>query len=168
MKNSVNGAKVRNHSLRAVDFKAGQLPEGPQGREGPRGTQGPQGEKGAQGPQGEEGPAGTALAYATIEANGSLVAGKSKGFEASQVTHPEAGVYCFTSIPTEATSAVATVYTTDENAKEGDQFASVGFGVQGGSPGWTSCPSGDDPVRVSVIDVSSGLSNHEFTIWFEG
>jgi hypothetical protein len=43
--NAVNSAKVRNASLRAVDFAAGQIPVGPQG---PAGPQGPPGASGLQ------------------------------------------------------------------------------------------------------------------------
>jgi hypothetical protein len=59
--NSVGTKQVINHSLRKVDFKAGQLPRGPAGPEGaagPQGTQGPQGAQGPQGPQGIQGPPG--------------------------------------------------------------------------------------------------------------
>ena len=38
--NAVNSAKVRNGSLRAVDFAAGQIPAGPQGPAGPPGASG--------------------------------------------------------------------------------------------------------------------------------
>jgi hypothetical protein len=51
--NAVTGAKVKNGSLAAGDFKPGQLPAGPQG---PAGATGPQGDRG---PQGEPGPQGT-------------------------------------------------------------------------------------------------------------
>ena len=63
-KDAVNSAKVKNHSLRAVDFKRGQLPagrEGPRGENGPQGPEGPRGENGPQGPggrRGEKGPPG--------------------------------------------------------------------------------------------------------------
>jgi hypothetical protein len=43
--NAVNSAKVRNASLRAVDFAPGQIPPGPQG---PAGPQGPPGASGLQ------------------------------------------------------------------------------------------------------------------------
>jgi hypothetical protein len=59
--NSVGTKQVINHSLRKVDFKAGQLPRGPAGPEGPAGLQGPQGAQGPQGlpgPQGIQGPPG--------------------------------------------------------------------------------------------------------------
>lgn len=43
-KNAVTSAKVKNRSLKAVDFKQGQLPAGPQG---PRGEKGERGAPGA-------------------------------------------------------------------------------------------------------------------------
>jgi hypothetical protein len=39
-KNAVTGAKVKNGSLLAADFRAGQLPAGPQGPKGDKGDQG--------------------------------------------------------------------------------------------------------------------------------
>jgi hypothetical protein len=45
-KNAVNSGKVRNHSLRAADFKQGQLPAGPKGDPGLRGVPGPKGDPG--------------------------------------------------------------------------------------------------------------------------
>jgi hypothetical protein len=47
--NAVTGAKVRNFSLVAADFKRGQVPRGPQG---PAGPAGPAGAAGPQGPAG--------------------------------------------------------------------------------------------------------------------
>jgi hypothetical protein len=61
---AVVSAKVKNHSLRAVDFASGQLPAGErgpagaQGPQGPAGPAGPKGDAGGQGPQGPAGPAG--------------------------------------------------------------------------------------------------------------
>jgi hypothetical protein len=49
---SVTSLKVKNGSLLAVDFKAGQLPRGAQGPAGPTGPAGPAGPKGDQGPPG--------------------------------------------------------------------------------------------------------------------
>jgi hypothetical protein len=48
-KDAVTGPKVKNGSLLAADFKAGQLPGGPQG---PKGDPGPQGLKGETGSPG--------------------------------------------------------------------------------------------------------------------
>jgi hypothetical protein len=56
--NAVTSSKVKDRSLRSVDFAAGQLPAGPRGPVGPHGPAGAQGAAGAQGPAGPEGPAG--------------------------------------------------------------------------------------------------------------
>jgi len=47
--NAVNGSKVANRSLRAVDFAAGQLPAGAQGPSGAKGDPGANGTDGANG-----------------------------------------------------------------------------------------------------------------------
>ena len=61
--NAVVSSKVKNGSLFARDFAAGQLPRGPVGPQGPRG---PQGFQGNQGPQGVQGPPGQD-AVATVD-----------------------------------------------------------------------------------------------------
>jgi hypothetical protein len=48
-KNAVISKKVKNRSLKAVDFATGQLPRGPQGPQGAQGPAGPQGPKGDKG-----------------------------------------------------------------------------------------------------------------------
>jgi hypothetical protein len=57
-KNSVGTKQVRNGSLLAKDFKAGQLPAGATGATGPQGPQGPKGDTGAAGATGAQGPKG--------------------------------------------------------------------------------------------------------------
>ena len=57
-KDSVSGLKVKNGSLTAADFAAGQLQPGPQGPKGDPGPPGSQGEKGDKGDPGQAGPAG--------------------------------------------------------------------------------------------------------------
>jgi hypothetical protein len=51
-RNAVTSSKVKNRSLLSRDFKAGQLPQGPQGLTGPPG---PTGERGPAGPPGPTG-----------------------------------------------------------------------------------------------------------------
>jgi hypothetical protein len=53
--NAVVSGKVKNRSLRAADFAAGQLPRGPAGPAGPTGPQGPAGAQGPAGPRGLQG-----------------------------------------------------------------------------------------------------------------
>lgn len=117
--NAVTSAKVKDRSLTARDFKAGQLPRGAAGAQGPRGDTGAKGESGAKGDpgargetgaKGDPGPvgptgtpgatgeAGSALAYAYVEdiaASPNVVPEKSKGITAAMVSRPSTGVYCF-------------------------------------------------------------------------
>jgi len=57
-RNSVGTLQVINRSLKAVDFKQGQLPRGPRGFAGPAGPAGSAGPAGTAGPAGPAGPAG--------------------------------------------------------------------------------------------------------------
>jgi Collagen triple helix repeat (20 copies) len=59
-KNSVTTKEVRNRSLLARDFRAGQLKAGPAGVAGPPGAEGPAGPAGRAGPAGPAGPSGPA------------------------------------------------------------------------------------------------------------
>jgi hypothetical protein len=61
-KDAVNGSKVKDGSLLAGDFKAGQIPAGPQGAKGDTGAKGATGAKGDIGPKGEPGPTVSAFA----------------------------------------------------------------------------------------------------------
>ena len=54
-KDAVDTKKVKNKTLVADDFKAGQLPAGAQGLQGAQGPQGPQGEPGGKGDKGDLG-----------------------------------------------------------------------------------------------------------------
>jgi hypothetical protein len=55
---AVVSSRVKDHSLLAQDFKAGQLPSGPQGPIGPQGAVGPGGPRGPEGPPGAAGQPG--------------------------------------------------------------------------------------------------------------
>ena len=57
---AVISSKVKDGSLLARDFKAGQLPRGAQGAPGPAGSTGTQGSQGAPGPKGDVGAQGSA------------------------------------------------------------------------------------------------------------
>ena len=84
-KAAVTSLKVKDGSLLAADFKAGQLPAGPQGPKGdtgpsgPKGAQGPQGLQGAQGPAGPAGPQGPVgiSGYQQVFSVGTVYAGET-------------------------------------------------------------------------------------------
>ncbi len=56
--NAVISSKVKNHSLKAVDFARGQIPKGPRGATGTAGTAGATGTAGTAGTTGTAGAAG--------------------------------------------------------------------------------------------------------------
>src|SRR3954452_5981579 len=75
-RSAVTSPKVKDHSLRAVDFAAGQLrpgATGPAGADGAAGPSGPRGDTGAKGDPGAKGDTGTAGALPAT-----LPAGKSE------------------------------------------------------------------------------------------
>lgn len=59
--NAVTSGKVKNRSLKAIDFAIGQIPKGKTGATGATGAAGPAGPAGATGPTGPEGPLVTTL-----------------------------------------------------------------------------------------------------------
>ena len=115
-RDSVGSLQVRDRSLFAKDFAAGQLPRGQRGAEGPQGPAGaagaqgaagaagpagPKGDQGQQGPPGPPGPKGDAAvsAYAyvvppevSMHSDPVLVTQQSRNFAA--VTNPALGLYC--------------------------------------------------------------------------
>src|SRR3954470_8731187 len=54
----VGSSEVKNRSLKAGDFKKGQIPKGPKGAQGPQGLPGLPGQNGTAGATGPTGPTG--------------------------------------------------------------------------------------------------------------
>jgi hypothetical protein len=104
---AVTAAKVRKGSLLARDFKAGQLPRGPQGLAG---AQGPPGQQGSKGDPGTPGSPGTARAYALVNTGPGFV-GPHPGF--TDVTKVNPGFYCLTPAAGTAPSQYPAVVTAD-------------------------------------------------------
>jgi hypothetical protein len=71
--NAVISSKVKNRSLLAADFKAGQLPQGP------KGDQGIQGEKGLKGDKGDAGTFDTSNFYTKSQSDARFVAKEASG-----------------------------------------------------------------------------------------
>src|SRR5207253_9910894 len=80
--------------LKALKGKTGKA--GATGREGPTGKEGSPGATGKEGPRGPEGAPGSALAYAHVNANGTLdTTNTSSNIEGANVKHTVAGAYEF-------------------------------------------------------------------------
>lgn len=144
-KNSVDSAKVKNRSLLAVDFKAGQLPQGPKG------------DPGAPGAPGQQGPAGPGAQWATVSSGGTILR-QSGGITAAKVqtggyrvTFPEA----VTGHLILVTPALASDQTTRGTAIAGpcQDFAA-------------SCGAANIPNSVSVFTLSTTgtQQDHSFTV----
>ena len=176
-KNAVSASKVKNGSLKAVDFGAGQLPQGEQGPPGTPGT------------NGTNGSDGTAVAFARIDSAGNLVGGpdQSKGVAQANIVHsntaPDAtqttatgvGVYCFGGLGFTPKSAHVALDNTDSMpALPGltggtiNMIPSVAIN-KGEELG--RCPAGFEQARVAIEQVNDSavptLANHGFFIWFE-
>ena len=167
---TITAAKVRSHSLLAKDFKPGQLKPGRRGKTGPAGADGLDGADGA---SGADGATGTALAYATVDADGTIVlSAGAKGLSNTDITHPATGVYCFSG-PSGASTAM--VAGESFSAATDDTVASVAVRTDGGPP--PGCAA-TDTTRVHVFDLDGlqasetgayhpALADRRFVIWFE-
>jgi hypothetical protein len=140
-KNAVTSLKVKNRSLLARDFKAGQLPRGPKG------------DKGDQGNQGNPGPPGAAnVRWANIRGDGSIAA-QSGGIT---VFHNSVGVW-FVRFPASVWGKpiLATISRLDGTGITGEVSASA----CGGLPEGVVCGTSNDQNTVLVnIASSSGVS----------
>jgi hypothetical protein len=87
--NAVTSSKVLNGSLLGADFKAGQLPAGPQGPAGSAGPKGSPGSAGQRGPAGPEGPSNAFVHYVTGPVN---IVGDAT-ITIDDLSIPEAGTY---------------------------------------------------------------------------
>ena len=143
---AVGTSEVANRSLRAVDFVAGDLPQGPAGPKGGMGATGPAGSVGAAGSMGPigmtgapgaAGPAGAAKAWAYIEDAGAslVVEARSSGITDAMVTKGGTGIYCF----------------------ELSSIPNAHVGVASPNPGYGGLPANND--RIALVQ---NLTDNDF------
>jgi hypothetical protein len=152
-RNSVTSVQVKDRSLLARDFKAGQLPRGPQGPAGPAGPQGP------------AGPAGGSAAgarWALVRADGGIAA-QSGGI--TLAAHPSSGTYIlsFGSQMTGKPILASGGYAGDPSDGRGETTAGP---CGGGSEGRT-CPTGFDStsnVFVQTRENGGTPADHAFYV----
>jgi len=148
---SITGLDVKNKSLTPRDFRGSVR--------GPRGLTGSAGPQGAQGAAGATGAPGSAVAYARINADGTVDEANSKNVADANVTHPELGVYCFVGLA----FAVHAVSVAPDDYGPGDPvLVNPTFH---GAPPYDLC--GNNPrVRVATAVDPTALSDHAFYITF--
>ncbi|MDX6413972.1 MAG: hypothetical protein QOH23_1382 [Gaiellaceae bacterium] len=136
-RNSVTSVQVKDHSLLARDFKAGQLPRGAAGPPGPAGPQGP------------AGPAGTgstaAIKWALVRADGGIAA-QSGGI--TLAAKPSSGTYIlsFGSAVTGKVILASGGYAGDGSDQRGETSA----GPCGGGTEGRTCSVSDSTSSVFV------------------
>jgi hypothetical protein len=146
--NSVLSAKVRNYSLRRVDFARNQIPRGPVGPAGPAGPAGP---TGPAGPQGAPGPGAK---WALVRPDGSIVAQSG----AISVGHPSGGQYI---VDFGASVAGKLIMATSARASDPEFRGMVSAGPCGGTAEGSACPIGNDLNHVLVITNKEGETARE-------
>ena len=124
-RNAVNSAKVKNLSLLAKDFKAGQLPAGPKGDPG------------------DPGAPGLARIAVAISSTGTIFRGSLEG---GSVRRASTGQYCL-DLPFTPVSAVATPSPNVTNPDNQDVVTAVAVGVEA-----TCLASEELLVAVTEID----------------
>jgi hypothetical protein len=159
--NSVTTREVKNHSLLAVDFKAGQLPRGAQGPAGPAGQTGPAGPAGANGATGAAGPSGASnVKWALVKADGTI-ASQSGGLS---VTSHSSGQYILDFGSAVNTKLIVASY---GFASDSSVRGSLIAGPCGGTAEGFACASSNDTSHVIVRTynpANAALEDHSFYV----
>jgi len=155
-RNSVTSVQVKDHSLLARDFKAGQLPRG---KAGPAGPVGPAGPQGPAGPAGSAG--GSAVKWVLVRPDGGIAA-QSGGITLSSHT---TGTYVlnFGSTVTGKPILASGAFAGDGGATDRGETAAgpCGAGAEG-----VNCPTTNtnQAVFVQTHNQVGALDDHSFYV----
>ena len=146
-RNSVTSVQVKDHSLLARDFKAGQIPRGPAG---------------AAGPAGPAGTSGAGARWALVRADGGIAA-QSGGI--TLAAHPSSGNFIlnFGSAVTGHPILSSGGYAGDNSDQRGETSA----GPCGGGAEGITCPTGFDTTSHVFVQTRSSTavpSDHSFYV----
>src|SRR3954451_19159528 len=155
-RNSVTSVQVRDRSLLARDFRAGQLPRGATGPPGPAGPTGPPG------PAGPAGSSGAGARWALVRPDGGIAA-QSGGI--TLAAHPSSGNYLlnFGSAIAGHPILASGGYAGDP----GDQRGETTAGPCGGGAEGRTCPTGFDTTSHVIVQTRENggtPSDHSFYI----
>jgi hypothetical protein len=174
--NAVKSGKVKNATLRAVDFRAGELPAGERGPAGLIGPQGPPGAEGAPGPVGPPGP-NVPDAFARVQADATRTVQPDVGgtfppqnldIDDARVVAGEGGAATGTScFDTSQRPASAMVQLDNADAAAADRNLVVSVALDRGED-LGDCPGTHNDARVRIVDGETGeAQNARFFVWFE-
>lgn len=157
----MGAAEVIDGSLLRQDFRSGQQPAGAPGAQGAQGAQGPKGDLGA---KGDTGAAGTALAFARVQQDATLVGEASKNV-VSVVTQPGVpGIYCFDL----ADGITPNVAVASGVRDAGTPDAIIETKLNNGGSNTNTCPVGNRDAQIVAQDASSvAIVAHAFYIIFD-
>jgi hypothetical protein len=96
--------------------------------------------------------ASTIVRWATVNADGTIIAAQSQGITQDNITHPSAGFYCLTGLDPVPTAATAT-------RRFGGTFGQIFVEVD---PGGTACSGA--VIGISTYNNSNGAANNPFTV----
>jgi len=152
-RNSVTSVQVKDRSLLARDFKAGQIPRGPAG---------PAGAAGPAGPAGPAGASGAGARWALVRPDGGIAA-QSGGI--TLAAHPSSGNYLlnFGSAVTGHPILSSGGYAGDA----GDQRGETTAGPCGGGNEGRTCPTGFDTtshVWIQTRNDGGSPADHAFYV----
>ena len=153
----INGKNIRNGTISGKKLKNRTITSSKISRATVRalknrlGLRGPRGYRGHAGAKGATGPAGTALAYARVAADGTVDASRAKGIAQANVTHTNAGIYCFVNLGFTPKNVLATL----EPLGGGTVYAQTDAAL--------GCPPGAATVQVQA---SGANTNGAFYVTF--
>lgn len=148
-----NANSAKKHKKKSTRGPRG--PRGPRGATGPQGPAGPAGSSGAAGQNGSNGVPGTAIAYALVNADGTVNPERSKGITSANITKESISAYCFRGLGFTPKAAVVSVQLSPAAPL---YFASVAI------PGSVAndCSNSPSPAQVEVGTINAGTSPATF------
>ncbi len=153
-RNAVISSKVKNRSLLAVDFRAGQLPAGPPGTPGT---------PGAPGAPGQQGPPGPGARWAAVNPNGTIAL-QSGGIS---ISHTTTGVYIVNFGENVSRRLIVAIPGTVNDPSFRGTVVASSCAPPATSPGLIDCPAANPGNYVFVGELNSGdtvTGDHGFYI----
>ena len=151
--NSVTAGKIKNGAVTPSKISVAAQ----NALKGATGPAGPKGAAGAIGAAGAAGAPGSAIAYAQVEANGTVVPEHSKNITTANVQHVSPGGYCFHDLGFTPKSSVATLI----NFEVGEITTGVAPDKLG-----AVCTIGDVGARIETYDSAGSADDNGFMIVF--